>query len=46
MQTKQRLALLSTGEGTSAVPCPALGSPVQDGYRATGERPVKSHKDD
>lgn len=37
--------LLSPGEATSGVPCPVVGSPVQEGQRTTGEGPAKGHKD-
>lgn len=35
--------LFSTGEATSAVPGPVLGSPVKDRYGHTGENPAKGH---
>lgn len=38
--------LFSTGEATSGVLCPMLGSPVRERYGHTGVSPVNSHKDD
>lgn len=37
--------LLSPGGATSGVPRAVLGSPVQEGQRATGGSPAKGHKD-
>ena len=38
------LSLLSTGENTSAVLCPGLGSPAQERHGHTGVNPVKGPK--
>ena len=40
------LSLLCPAEDTSGVPCPVLGSPVQERQGSVGESPVGDHKDD
>jgi len=38
--------LLYTAEVTSGVPCPVLGSSVQERRGSPGESPAEGHKDD
>lgn len=38
--------LFSTGEITSGLLCPVLGSPEQERHGRTGESPTKCHEDD